>query len=54
MEADLFYRFSPILMQKIPKETVDAWITKRDQLDPKKLIPSLVQNDQGNSEVQVG
>jgi hypothetical protein len=42
---ELFYKFSPILMQNIPKETVDAWIAKKDQLDPKRLIPALVQYD---------
>ncbi|ELU13053.1 hypothetical protein CAPTEDRAFT_223579 [Capitella teleta] len=52
MDVDLFYRFSPVLMQKIPKETVDAWIGKRDQLDPKKLIPALVQNERGGTEMQ--
>ena len=41
----LFYKFSPILMQNIPHETVDAWISKRELLEPKKLIPALVQYD---------
>lgn len=53
MDVELFYRFSPILMQKVPKETVDALISKRDHLQPKRLIPALVQNDRGSSVDQV-
>lgn len=50
---DLFYKFSPMLMQNIPKETVDAWIAKKDQLDPKRLIPALVQYDHNKYAAQV-
>ena len=42
---ELFYSFSPQLMQNVPAETVDAWISKRDLLDPRRLIPALVQYD---------
>ena len=45
-DRELFYKFSPILMQNIPKETVDAWIAKKNHLLPKRLIPALVQYDQ--------
>ncbi|KAK6183831.1 hypothetical protein SNE40_002395 [Patella caerulea] len=45
-DVELYYKFSPILMQYTPKETVDAWIKQGRQLDPKKLIPALVQYDQ--------
>ncbi len=50
---ELFYKFSPLLMQNIPKETVDAWISKGKQLDPKKLIPALVQYDHQKYRAQV-
>ena len=44
--AKLFYKFSPLLMQHIPTVTVDAWIEKGKNLQPKKLIPSLIQCNQ--------
>ncbi|XP_071954720.1 vacuolar protein sorting-associated protein 18 homolog [Antedon mediterranea] len=44
-DDQLFYKFSPVLMQHIPKALVDAWILMKKKLDPKKLIPSLVQYD---------
>ncbi|ESO97284.1 hypothetical protein LOTGIDRAFT_214111 [Lottia gigantea] len=45
-DVDLYYKFSPILMQYTPGETVNAWIKQGRQLDPKQLIPALVQYDQ--------
>ncbi|PIK61318.1 putative vacuolar protein sorting-associated protein 18-like [Apostichopus japonicus] len=42
-KKELFYKFSPVLMQHIPKELVTAWIIQDHSLDPKKLIPALVQ-----------
>lgn len=39
----LFYKFSPTLMRHCPADTVKAWIKMDRLLDPKKLIPSLVQ-----------
>lgn len=58
MNKELFYRFSPLLMQHIPRETVNVWISKKDQLDPRLLIPALVQYDdekyveQGNEAIR--
>jgi len=58
MNKELFYKFSPLLMQHVPCETVNAWIAKRDQLDPRLLIPALVQYDdqryrkQGNEAIR--
>lgn len=49
---ELFYKFSPILMQNIPHETVDAWIGKREKFEPKKLIPALVQYDPDKNRAQ--
>ncbi|XP_076366787.1 vacuolar protein sorting-associated protein 18 dor isoform X3 [Tachypleus tridentatus] len=43
--SELFYQFSPVLMQSIPKKTVDAWISLGHKLNPAKLIPALVQYD---------
>ena len=37
-------------MQYLPKETVDAWIRQGKHLDPKRLIPALVQYDQRSRE----
>ncbi|XP_077978049.1 vacuolar protein sorting-associated protein 18 homolog isoform X1 [Glandiceps talaboti] len=45
-KTDLYYKFSPILMQHIPKETVDAWISQGRKLEPKRLIPALVHYDE--------
>ena len=58
MNKELFYKFSPLLMQHIPRDTVNAWIAKKDQLDARLLIPALVQyderryGDQGNEAVR--
>ena len=39
----LFYKFSPTLMRHCPADTVKAWTMMDRLLDPKKLIPSLIQ-----------
>ncbi|XP_033628364.1 vacuolar protein sorting-associated protein 18 homolog [Asterias rubens] len=44
-DTELYYKFSPVLMQHIPNELVSAWIEQGKTLDPKKLIPALVQYD---------
>ncbi|XP_068109477.1 vacuolar protein sorting-associated protein 18 homolog [Hyperolius riggenbachi] len=41
-DEKLFYKFSPVLMQHIPKKVVDSWIMMGKRLDPKNLIPALV------------
>ena len=43
---ELFYKFSPTLMEHSPKITVDAWMAMRHFLDPSKLIPALVRYSQ--------
>ena len=50
---ELFYQFSPALMQTNPKETVDAWIAQDCKLDPVQLIPALVQYDASKDPRQV-
>ncbi|XP_053330485.1 vacuolar protein sorting-associated protein 18 homolog isoform X2 [Spea bombifrons] len=45
-DEKLFYKFSPVLMQHIPEKVVDSWITMGKRLDPKNLIPALVNYSQ--------
>uniref|UniRef100_W5LD51 Vacuolar protein sorting-associated protein 18 homolog n=1 Tax=Astyanax mexicanus TaxID=7994 RepID=W5LD51_ASTMX len=52
-DEKLFYKFSPVLMQHIPKKVVDAWIKMGKRLDPKKLIPALVNYSQIGSTQQI-
>lgn len=44
-QIELYYKFSPVLIQHIPHDTVNAWKKQRDRLQAKRLIPSLVQYD---------
>ncbi|KAJ8007352.1 hypothetical protein DPEC_G00116630 [Dallia pectoralis] len=48
----LLYKFSPVLMQHIPQKVVDVWIQMGNKLDPKKLIPALVNYSQMGSTQQ--
>ena len=50
-DNELFYKFSPVLMQHIPRETVDVW--KQRDLDPRKLIPALVTHEQQTDDAYV-
>lgn len=52
-DTELYYKFSPVLMQHIPNELVSAWIEQGKTLDPKKLIPALVQYDHSAQSSQV-
>ena len=52
-DVDLYYKFSPLLIQYIPKDTVSAWIKQEKRLDPKRLIPALVQYDHTKYKEQV-
>ncbi len=45
---ELYYKFSPILMYYIPYHTANAWL-KQPNLDPHKLIPSLMRYDPANN-----
>lgn len=40
---DMFYRFSPILMQEMPSQLISVLIQWAPQLDSTRLIPTLVQ-----------
>jgi hypothetical protein len=42
---ELYYRFTPILMQHMPRETVDACLRRRD-LEPRQLIPAFIRYQQ--------
>lgn len=39
---ELFYQFSPVLMQEIPKHTIKALIDQGRNLNPVRLLPTLV------------
>ncbi|CAO3651138.1 unnamed protein product [Cunninghamella echinulata] len=41
---DMYYKYSPLLMEHIPRETVDIWIVNPN-LNPRMLIPSLLRYD---------
>ncbi|KAF8167767.1 DigA protein [Crassisporium funariophilum] len=41
-DLELYYRFGPVLMHQVPKETVDSWL-RQTSLDTLRLIPSLLQ-----------
>ena len=51
--ANLFYKFSPLLMRQCPMETVEAWKAMRRYLKPRSLIPALVQCNQPVDHTQV-
>ncbi|XP_037100361.1 vacuolar protein sorting-associated protein 18 homolog [Syngnathus acus] len=52
-DEKLFYKFSPVLMQHIPEKVVDAWIQMGKRLDPKKLIPALMNYSHKGSSQQI-
>ncbi|KAI7860888.1 Pep3/Vps18/deep orange family-domain-containing protein [Circinella umbellata] len=41
---ETFYKFSPVLMENAPRETVDVWM-RQPNLNPRQLIPSLLRYD---------
>lgn len=41
-KPELYYKYCPILMEVIPKETVQALIIQEKRLQPKKLLPTLI------------
>lgn len=42
--AETFYKFSPVLMENAPYETVNVWM-RQPNLNPRQLIPSLLRYD---------
>uniref|UniRef100_H2ZFS1 Vacuolar protein sorting-associated protein 18 homolog n=1 Tax=Ciona savignyi TaxID=51511 RepID=H2ZFS1_CIOSA len=46
----LYYKFSPVLMQHMPRVTVDSWIQLGKRIDARFIIPSLVNCTQSGSE----
>lgn len=40
-DLELYYRFAPVLMRQVPKETVDCWL-RQQTLDPFRLVPALL------------
>lgn len=51
--ANLYYRFSPILVKKCAERTVEAWIKMDRFLEAKRLIPALIQCNQSADSKQV-
>jgi len=47
--AKMFYEFSPIFMYHIPYYTVNAWIKIHSNLDPRKLLPSIMRYNHANN-----
>jgi len=47
--AQVFYKFSPALMEKVPFETVNTWIRKYQILKPRLLLPALMRYKQENN-----
>ncbi|KAI8078651.1 Pep3/Vps18/deep orange family-domain-containing protein [Halteromyces radiatus] len=43
-KTDIFYRFSPVLMENEPYETVNIWM-RQPNLNPRRLIPALLRYD---------
>ncbi|XP_061405705.1 vacuolar protein sorting-associated protein 18 homolog [Lethenteron reissneri] len=52
-DRDLVYRFSPVLMQHVPRELVKTWIEMGRRLEPRRLIPALVSHHQAQGNEQV-
>ncbi|KAF9575733.1 hypothetical protein EC968_001923 [Mortierella alpina] len=46
---DIYYRFSPVLMENAPYETVSAWM-RQPNLNPRNLIPALLRYDHKSME----
>ena len=44
-QKELFYQFTPALMQAVPKQMVNALISQGRGLSPAKLLPALVTMD---------
>lgn len=38
---EVFYKYSPIFFELLPKEMVDLWIKFGNHLNPAKLLPSM-------------
>ena len=52
-DVELFYKFSPLLIQYTPVDTVSAWIKQGRKLEAKRLIPALVQYEHEKYREQV-
>lgn len=52
-KPDLFYKYCPILMEHIPRQTTSALISQDKQLEPIRLLPTLIalNGDEHTSEV---
>lgn len=50
---NLFYQFTGILVQELPKPTVAALISQGGQLQPSKILPALVSCDSDEKHVRL-
>ncbi|ESO08844.1 hypothetical protein HELRODRAFT_109889 [Helobdella robusta] len=48
VSKDIIYHYSPYLIHHIPSKTIDFWISKGSQLEPRSLLPSLVQYEKNS------
>lgn len=50
---ELFYQFTGLLLQELPKPTIAALISQGSYLKPSKLLPALVSCDQDEKHVNI-
>ena len=48
---EIFYKYSPIFFELLPKEIVDLWIKFGKQLNLSKLLPSISSCDHSEEQV---
>jgi len=48
---ELFYSYCPVLLQSLPKQTVDTLVTLGKLLSPSRLLPSLLVSQSSDAEV---
>lgn len=49
-KAELFYKYCPMLMEEIPRETIDVIISQGKRLSPIPLIPTLISQESGSQQ----
>lgn len=49
-KPDLFYKYCPMLMEEIPRETIDVIISQGKRLNPIQLIPTLISQESGSQQ----
>lgn len=49
-KPELFYKYCPMLMEEIPRETIDVIISQGKRLNPIQLIPTLISQESGSQQ----